>query len=640
MNSNLSPLSHQTTLSQTEMLGKLAEQGVKVSVNHETKAGVIEANGRQFTVKIVDVNGEHPLDANAMTQVATRLAYMLFSKDLLSNEFQGAHVNEQGIQLKDGRTISHETENKEIFQDINNIVQGRLESPSQEKPVQSQEKPVQHTSQQSRQADAEFLSKKLGSAMGLDQTALNAISKYGVNQVMVNGKFSQEKFEALEKAGQQKIQAQQNPKTTVGTRLKSFLSGLTQTNKAETARVKPNKHTISHEDLSKKLGMMRSGTNQYAGDMVMLQKARDKLATLQSNQQKDSDEIKEAKIDIKNRIASLKNQLADLKTLHKELSRSNFSENEKLRDETSTSLADLTSLVKTSDPLAACSAHLKKNKLIPNEELSKKLNMASFEMKQYTKEMAMLQKTRDGFDKLTPDQQKGAKQAIENKEKAVQNHMANMKALYEELSGYNLEDNKKLKTEIDKHLPDLETLVNASDPHAASLAYIEKYKTVSDFQSGIVSGFTAAWSEKYPFRKPEEPSNLIIGHESLALRDPANADSYKELVSIFKELHSALETASKTFGPLTQGTVSGPIIKPEARTTQEVKDAQAALKNKMAELKQRAETLTFTTTEANKLPIPTAPTLGHFSVINLVATFSKISNDLAHFDNLNPQPSV
>ncbi len=633
MNPNLSPLTSQgATLSQSEMLGKLAEQGIKVSVNHESKAGMIEANGRQFSVKLVNVNGEHPLDADTMTQVATRLAYMLFSKDLLDQEFQGAKVGDQGIQLKDGRSISHEqAQTKELYQDMKTIMQERLTPTSSDEPVQQTEpKTIQQTEPKSL-GKAEALEKQFIHATGLDQHVLNAINKYGVSKVIVDGAFSQERFEALEKAEQRTIQAQQNPKTSLNTRLKGFLSRLTQTNKIESARIKSSKHTVSNEVLSEKLKLASSEMKQYTTKMAMLQSARDGLTKLPREKQK------EAKEAIKEREKAVKNHMSNLKALHKELSRYNLEENGDLKTKVDKHLPDLDSLVKASDPHAASLAYMQKHKLIPDEELNKKLNLASFEMKQYTKEMAMLQKTRDGLDKLTPDQQIGSKKAIEKKEAAIKNHMQNMKALHEELSGYNLKKNKDLKANIEKQLPDLESLVNASDPHAASLAYIEKYKTISDFQSGIVSGYTAAWSEKYPFRKPEEPANLIIGHQGLMERDPANKASYQELVSIFQELHSALEEASKTFGPATQGTVNGPIIRPETTTTPEIRDAQQALRDKIANLKQRAEGLTFTTNDSNKLPIPTVPNLGQFSVANLLAAFKKIDNDLTHFDNLRPR---
>jgi hypothetical protein len=237
---------------------------------------------------------------------------------------------------------------------------------------------------------------------------------------------------------------------------------------------------------------------------------------------------------------------------------------------------------------------------------------------------------------------KASLEMLKQRENSVAQSLQTMKDLKQELAKYDLKSHQDIQESFTKLLPDLINLIEASANHtigSAAQAFIEKHKTKSEIQQGLVTAYTAAWSEKYAFRKPEEPSGLIIGHNSLSKRDPENEKSYKELVNIFQEVHQALSEASLTMKDVfsyTHGKVGTSYdFKSGQKMTPKLKTAQQKLNDTLEKLKNQSETIQFKTNQINEIKIPGINNLGELSLITLKETLNKIQKELKDFDKLN-----
>ncbi|WP_075882882.1 hypothetical protein [Candidatus Protochlamydia sp. W-9] len=521
MNSNLplsSPYSQIDKITQT-----LESRGIKVNIDKESNKGVIDANGRKFAVSLINVNSDHPLDADTMTQIATRVAYMIFAKNLISEEFQGAKIDQQGIQINDKNMTHEEANTKELYQDIQSIMQNKLSKQNADiaeaqigvntytkQPIQKEFTPPPHP----------YLSQ-------FTSDQLDAINKYGANKVMVGGQFSQSKLDALQQA---------------------------EVKAAAKGKVK----TAKKEGVTRKNGFIEA---------------------------------------IKTKVKTIKKDKSKLHT-------------------------------------------------ISNQKLQEKLTKIQFTLSDYAKNLLLLEQAREDLDKmLNHGASKGeidaTKATISSREKIFKEQLKELQSAKNELASFKLEKNKPLLNEIRRIIYDMQNLLNASNTKTASHAFLEKYKTKQEVQQGIGNAYTAAWSEKYAFRNPENPGSLINGHNNLIARDPANKNSYENLVSILGEVHQALQEASTTFGPLfirEAGLMNASHkIKPDTTKTLAISAAQKKLFDKLEELKQKAKSLTFETNSQNELQ--GVGNFGEYSKLTLDITLSKIQKELQEFDAL-PLPAA
>ncbi|WP_068467295.1 hypothetical protein [Candidatus Protochlamydia phocaeensis] len=147
------------SLVNSQELAGLQARGITVKADAQQKMGIIEVNGKAFSVKLASIQSDHPLDEAALTQLAAKVAYMLLMKDFFKDEFSGAQINREGIKdLRDHKIVPHHEEGKADtsghYQAIQNFIGQRLlGKEEEEKPpplppredehsVQEEEKPL------------------------------------------------------------------------------------------------------------------------------------------------------------------------------------------------------------------------------------------------------------------------------------------------------------------------------------------------------------------------------------------------------------------------------------------------------------------------------------------------------------------
>ncbi|WP_068467188.1 RasGEF domain-containing protein [Candidatus Protochlamydia phocaeensis] len=97
---NIHPHSPSPSLLTQEEAKALAEAKISVKAEEGQKIGIITtASGRSFSVKLVSRDGSF-LNQTTLEQMAGKVAYMLLQNGLLTDQFQGARINQEGIALK------------------------------------------------------------------------------------------------------------------------------------------------------------------------------------------------------------------------------------------------------------------------------------------------------------------------------------------------------------------------------------------------------------------------------------------------------------------------------------------------------------------------------------------------------------
>jgi hypothetical protein len=271
-------------------------------------------------------------------------------------------------------------------------------------------------------------------------------------------------------------------------------------------------------------------------------------------------------------------------------------------------------------------------KKINNEELKNKTAMLEYHVREYVKWILAIDvaEKQPQLDQSTSTQ---IKERTDKWREDVKKAKEGFEALKQEVTSYSLGTNSQdLVDQANQWMQDFASLVGAGTDYIHD--YNEKkLKTINDVRGGIDSGYTAAWSESPTFRKPAEPSSLILSHTALKGRDPENAKSYQELLNAFEQLNQALQIASSTLGSFYTKDQSGAYILIEnAERTTQTDETIKTLEKAVYELKEKADKISWTSTEKNSFQSSIGQsTLGQMSQQKFIATLEKILRELNQF---------